>query len=123
MDDAAMVESEQTINEETDGDEAPPSPTSDEASGEKKSKKPARRKPIWLAIPVEFQDVVQDDGETVKQPTRYELFECNGKPDVAKVLERYQKTGAIDGTNVHHIKAFRADPLPLKMSTQVAIKF
>lgn len=127
MENAVATESEM-ISEETDGDDdAPPSPTSSETSTEtsdgKKAKKPARRKPIWLVVPVEFADVVQDDGEIVKQPSRYEIFECGGKPEVAKVLERFQKAGTIDGTNVHHIKAFRADPLPLKMSTQVAIKF
>lgn len=92
------------------------------AEGSKK--KTPRRKPIWLAVPVEFADVVQEDsGEITREPSRYELFECAGKPDVAKVLERFQKTGAIDGTNVHFVKAFRADPIALKVSTRVSIKF
>lgn len=93
-----------------------------------KPKKAVHRKPLWLAVPVEWKDTVDDGGDITSEPARYELHRCATKSEVAEKLAVYQKQGTdgrvvIDGLNAHHVKVFRADPLPMKISKQVAIKF
>lgn len=103
-------------NAETQG--SPPPPDSNAAD---KPKRVVKRKPLWLALPVEYEDIVQDDGEITRMPTRYELYECATKTEVGQVLAKLK----LDATNLvpEHVKLFRADPIPLRLSTQVTIKF
>lgn len=96
----------------------PPPPDTNAAD---KPKRVVKRKPLWLAVPVEYGDIVQDDGEITRAPTRYELYECVNKGEVIKVITKL----GLDPTNLNpeHVKVFRADPIPLQLSTQVTIKF
>jgi len=100
---------------EEPGAEVMPPPVTD------KPKKVVRRKPLWLALPVEYGDIVNDDGEIMRSPTRYELYECLTKAEVGEVLTKLK----LDATNLNpeHVKLFRADPIPMRLSTQVTIKF
>lgn len=100
---------------------------SDKPTGDK-PKKPVHRKPLWLAIPTSFQDVdVLDEeekptGEKKSVPATYKLVKCASKKEVTKTLN----DAGIDVTRTDllaHIQMWRADPLPLKLSTQVTIKF
>jgi len=97
-------------------DEMPPPNDKGEAK-----KRVVRRKPLWLVVPVEYGDIVSDDGEITRTPTRYELYECVNKKEILTVIGKL----GLDTTNLNpdHIKIFRADPVPLKLSTQVTIKF
>jgi hypothetical protein len=86
-----------------------------------KPKRVVKRKPLWLALPREYADIVTDDGEIQRSPTLYELYECATKAEVGKVLSKL----GLDATNLNpeHVKIFRADPLPLRLNTQVTLKF
>jgi hypothetical protein len=97
------------------GDMPPPIDTS------AKPKRVVKRKPLWLALPKEYADIVTDDGEIQRSPTLYELYECANKAEVGKVLSKL----GLDATNLNpeHVKIFRADPLPLRLNTQVTLKF
>jgi hypothetical protein len=99
------------------GDSPPPPST----TATDKPKRVVKRKPLWLAVPVEYGDIVRDDGEIIRMPTRYELYECVTKAEVGQVLSKL----GLDPTNLNpeHVKLFRADPIPLRLSTQVTIKF
>lgn len=111
------TKSKKNGNGAVEGD-APPPPSTNAAD---KPKRVVKRKPLWLAVPVEYGDIVQDDGEIVRSPTRYELYECVTKGEVIQVLNKL----GLDPTNLNpeHVKLFRADPIPLSLSTQVTIKF
>ena len=95
---------------------SPPSPIPD---GE--AKRVVKRKPLWLAVPKEYFEFVGDDGEIQRGPATYELYECATKAEVSQVLSKLK----IDASNINpdHVKLFRADPIPLRLSTQVTIKF
>jgi hypothetical protein len=105
-----------TVPVATEGD-TPPPPASTAADNPKRV---VKRKPLWLVIPVEYGDIVQEDGEITRTPTRYELYECQTKGEVSQVLT---KLGLDPTTNPEHVKLFRADPIPLRLSTQITIKF
>lgn len=99
-----------------------------EGAGTSKPKKPVHRKPLWLAIPTSWQDQdVLDEtgtatGEKKSVPLNYKLVQCASKKEVTKTLN----DAGIDVTRTDllaHIQMWRADPLPLKLSTQVTIKF
>jgi hypothetical protein len=84
-----------------------------------KEKKEIRRKPLWLVLPVEFENIVDEAGEIVVTPIRYEVYECAGKGEVAKILAKLR----FDPTNAKHVKLFRADPIPMSFEAQVQLKF
>lgn len=90
-----------------------PSPVSGEPAA-----RVVRRKPHWLLIPVEYVDQVDEAGEFLSVPSRYELYECATKGMVTKVLS---KLG--DSIKLEHVKIFRADPMPMRLQTQVTFKF
>lgn len=114
-----------------EGTETSAAGTGDGNSEEKKDgkpKKPVHRKPLWLAIPTLWQDQdVLDEagvatGEKKSVPLHYKLVQCASKKEVTKALN----DEGIDVTQTEllaHIQMWRADPLPLKLSTQVTIKF
>jgi len=114
---SAKTKKNGTVPVVTEGD-APPPPASTAAD---KPKRVVKRKPLWLAIPMEYEDIVQEDGEITRVPTRYELYECQTKAEVSQVLTKL----GLDSTtlNPEHVKLFRADPIPLRLSTQITIKF
>jgi hypothetical protein len=95
-----------------------PPPTSTAAD---KPKRVVKRKSLWLCVPKEYGDIVAEDGEIQRSPVAYELYECATKTEVSKVLAKLK----LDATNLNpeHVKLFRADPLPLRLSTQITIKF
>jgi hypothetical protein len=94
--------------------------TGEGASGEK-PKRVVKRKPLWLAVPKEYSDIVNEAGEIEHSPISYELYECENKTQVQKVLA---KLGLDAKTlNPADVKIFRGDPLPLKLDMQVTIRF
>jgi hypothetical protein len=98
------------------GDQPPPT-----TNAADKPKRTVKRKPLWLCVPKEYGEVVTDEGDIQRSPVTYELYECDGKGEVHKVLA---KLGLDAKTlNPEHVKIFRADPLPLHLDTQVSIKF
>ena len=101
-----------------DSQGAQPPPTTTAAD---KPKRVVKRKPLWLALPKEYGDIVAENGEILHVPTLYELYECATKAEVGKVLTKLR----LDSTNLNpeHVKLFRADPIPLRLDTQVTIKF
>lgn len=93
-----------------------------------KPKKLVHRKPLWLAIPVMWKDIDvldadgQPTGEKKIEPLSYKLVKCASKKEVTQTLN----DAGIDATQtalLAQIQMWRADPLPLKLSTQVTIKF
>lgn len=95
----------------------PPPP---EGAGEK-AKRVVKRKPLWLCVPKEYGEVVTDGGDIERAPISYELYECVGKEEVQKVLSKLKLD--ITNLNPEHVKIFRADPLPLRLNTQVTLRF
>lgn len=99
----------------------PPSPPPPETNAADKPKRVVKRKGLWLCVPKEYGEVVTDEGDIQRSPTTYELYECASKAEVSQVLTKLK----LDITNISsgHVKLFRADPIPLHLSTQVTIKF
>lgn len=98
------------------GDLPPPDSTAAETP-----KRVVKRKPLWLCVPKEYGEVVTDDGDIQRSPISYELYECVSKTEIHKILS---KLGLDAQTiNPEHVKIFRADPLPLRLATQVSLKF
>lgn len=92
-----------------------------EEEKEPKPKRVVRRKPLWLCLPVAYETGINENGNEVTEPKRFEIHQCHSKADIQAILEKRQ----LDSTNLNydHVKIFRADPLPLKLTTQVLIKF
>lgn len=88
---------------------------------EEKPKRVVRRRSLWLCLPVTYETIAGDEGEEIIEPKTYEIWECRTKADLVKILHQKQ----IDTTNLNpsHAMVFRADALPLKLTTQVSIKF
>jgi hypothetical protein len=87
-------------------------------------KRIVRRKPIWVCVPVEFEEIAEEgeDGVlvAVKQPTKYAITRCEPrKQEVLTVLERYE----IDITNIDTVIMFRADPMEFGVSHQINIRW
>jgi hypothetical protein len=85
------------------------------------AKRTVRRKPLWLLVPGKYHDDVDDAGEIVRKPAHYELYECATEKEVTTILNALGLDIATLAPG--DVKIFRADPVPLKMSTQVTIKF
>lgn len=95
-----------------------------EQTAEEKEQKPKRvvkRKPLWLCLPIAYDVGIDENGNEISEPKQFEIHRCQSKADVQALLEQRQ----LDSTNLNydHVKIFRADPLPLKLTTQVLIKF
>lgn len=92
-----------------------------EEEKEPKPKRVVRRKPLWLCIPVAYETGIDENGNEFSEPMHFEIRQCHSKADVQALLEKRQ----LDSTNLNydHVKIFRAEPLPLKLTTQVLIKF
>jgi len=88
-------------------------------------KKTARRKPIWVCIPVEWEevaDVDEESGDIIsrKDPSKYSITRCEPKKkEVLEVLARND----IDITNIGTVIMFRADPLDFGVSNQLDIRW
>jgi hypothetical protein len=113
---STKAEDTQPQDDPPQGAQPPPTTTAVD-----KPKRVVKRKPLWLALPVEYEDIVAENSEILHIPTRYELYECATKAEVGQVLSKLK----LDATNLNpeHVKLFRADPIPLRLSTQVTIKF
>jgi len=87
-------------------------------------KKKVRRKPIWVCVPVEFEEIAEEDDEgnlvSVRQPTKYAIERCEPKKkEVLAVLKRYE----IDILNIDTVLMFRADPLKFDVENQLNIRW
>lgn len=80
-------------------------------------KKKVRRKPLWLATPAGTRSVETATGKVEERLYTIRSFEKAA--DVRKVLEDEE----FDVTNIRDVILLRADPLPLKATNQVVIKF
>jgi hypothetical protein len=96
------------------------------APPEKKKKRP-RRKSVWVCIPMEWDEIAQQDPETgdlkaVRQPVSYSVTECPGgegqKKAVLAVLSRHH----VDPTNFEGVLMFRADPIPFQIDQQLILR-
>ncbi len=96
-------------------------PAETEEEKKPKPKRVVRRKPLWLCLPVAYDHGIDENGNEFSVPRQFEIHQCHSKADVQTLLELRQ----LDSTNLNydHVKIFRADPLPLKLTTQVLIKF
>jgi hypothetical protein len=105
----------------TDGAEGNGQPPPNGGGEGDKPKRVVKRKALWLCVPKEYGEIVNDNGDIDRSPITYELYECATKGEIEKVLQKLK----LDITNVklEHVKIFRADPIPLRLSTQVTIKF
>lgn len=90
-----------------------------EAATEKKA--PARRKPLWLCIPAEYESFVDDNGDMISRPKSYEIWECHSKGEVDRILASKKIDAA--SLSAGNVKLFRADPISFKVSSQITIKF
>ena len=104
-----------TIEATNNEQDKQPEPGSNAADA--KPKCTVKRKGLWLAVPKEYEDTVAEDGEICRTPTLYELYECSTKTEVGQVLSK------LKDVDHAHVKLFRADPIPLRLSTQVTITF
>lgn len=94
-----------------------PSPVSADA----KVKRVVKRKPLWLCVPKEYGEIVTDDGDIQRAPVSYELYECSMKAEVEEILAKLKID--IATLNPDHVKLFRAEPIHMRLSTQVTLKF
>lgn len=88
------------------------------------AKRSVHRKPIWVCVPVEFEEVAveDDDGNLVSelQPTKYSITRCEPKKKaVLSVLARHE----IDTTNIGTVIMFRADPMEFDIGMQMNIRW
>jgi len=88
-------------------------------ASEVKKKRAVKRKPIWVAVPANYETVKVVDGPEFKRPSSYMIHKCFSKKEVGAVLTK----SGIDGANSGDVIVLRAEPLPLKLSAQVTIKF
>jgi len=107
---------------ETKGaDEAKETETAEEAP----EKKTARRKPIWVCIPTDWEEIADVDEETGdlisrREPTKYSITRCEPKKKAVLALLALNN---IDITNIGTVIMFRADPLDFGVSNQLDIRW
>ena len=92
-----------------------------------KPKRVVKRKPLWLCIPIDFEEVATtdpDSGDVVSKlkPARYIIERCVTKDAVRKLLELH-KIDPSRPEQYDHLLIFRAEPLELKLSQQVLLRF
>jgi hypothetical protein len=95
------------------------------AAPPEEEKRTARRKPIWVCIPVEWEEVADVDeatGDMISrnEPTKYTITQCEPKKKV--VLEVLARND-IDITNIGTVIMFRADPLDFGVTNQLDIRW
>lgn len=104
----------------------------DESEG--KAKKKAVRKPIWVLVPLDIENVTDPAPEPpielsllgtvepIAMPVPYLVYCCpagEGQKDAVRaVLTKHN----VDGTTVSRVKLFHGDK-PFKVSTQINIRF
>lgn len=92
-----------------------------------KLKRVVKRKPLWLCIPLDFEEVSYTDPDsgdvaTRMKPTHYIIERCKTKGEVKKLLEQH-KIDPAKPEQYDHLLIFRADPLELQLSQQVLLRF
>lgn len=101
-----------------------PEAESTETAAEGEAKSTQRRKPIWVCVPVAWEEIadVNDAGDlvAVKQPTAYSITQCEPKKKV--VLACLAQKG-IDITNIDTVIMFRADPMDFTPNNQLDIRW
>jgi hypothetical protein len=91
-----------------------PPPTTTAAD---KPKRVVKRKSLWLVVPTGRE---QTEGQDEAR-TKYALYQCASKGEVLKILSKLGLNLTSDRTS--EIKLFRADPIPLRLDTQVSFNF
>lgn len=106
------------------GEPEPPPPAKTEDGN--KSKRKARRKSVWVLVPVEWDEVAVNEADgtvrAVRQPTRYSITECPGGEGQKKAILRVLAQHQIDPTNYEGVLMFRADPIPFEIGQQMIIR-
>jgi hypothetical protein len=88
-------------------------------------KKTARRKPVWVCIPTDWEEIADVDEETGdlisrREPTKYSITRCEPKKKAVLALLALNN---IDITNIGTVIMFRADPLDFGVSNQLDIRW
>lgn len=90
-------------------------------------RKTVKRRPVWVCVPVVFEDMVLTDAEggslTVRRPTRYAVAECPGGKGQTDAIRAVLKKHQIDPTNFEHVLMFRAEPLRFAIESQLIVRF
>lgn len=89
-------------------------------------KAPPKRKPVWVCIPVEFEEIQVEDGGiqlTTKRASKYSVTKCPGGKGQAEAVRATLVKHQIDITNYNNVLMFRADPMEFKVDTQVIVRF
>ena len=109
----------------TDGS-AEGDPPAEAASDGDKPKRKARRKPVWVCVPTEWEEVAvhDEDGSmhSERQPTRYSLTECPGGEGQKKAILRVLAAHQVDPLNYEGVLMFRADPVEFDIDQQLIIR-
>jgi hypothetical protein len=108
-------------NDENDAaiEEMPqPPPTTTAAD---KPKRVVKRKSLWLAVPMGREPQTTENGDAAEAPLKYALYKCASKGEVLKILSKLGINVTSDSAS--EIRLFRADPIPLRLSTQVSFNF
>lgn len=115
----AAAEEASDSSETTAAEEAPP-PAPD------KKRKKTHRKPVWVLIPVEWEEVAvpSDDGSMTTHTiaTKYAVGKCEGGEGQKKEILRFLARHNIDPTNYDQVVMLRADPIDFAISQQIIIR-
>lgn len=116
----------ETAAESGNGASETPEDKPEETSPPKK-KKPAKRKSVWVCIPVEYEEVAVTDPESgaltaQRQPTKYAIIECPGGEGQTKAMRDALMKHEIDPLNYDDVIMLRADPLKFEIGTQLIIR-
>lgn len=94
---------------------------------EEKPKRTVMRKPLYVLVPTGYEEEVvapvDDEANvtTLKRPVGYKLL---GKVETKKQVSELLSQAGLDVTNgVEDVIVLRANPLPIKVSTQVLVRF
>ena len=111
-----MSDEEQTVDAET--------PPEADAS---RLKKVVTRKPVWVCIPIEFEEIHTTDGNdndfTIRRPSAYTVTKCPGGKGQAESIRAVLTKHEIDPTNYEHVLLLRAEPLEFKIEKQLIVRF
>lgn len=101
--------------------EQPSPPSTEDAAtpaGEEKPKKKIRRKPIWVCIPVDFEEVDHLD-EVAERPTAYAIKRCQKYKEIRAFLAKHE----VDIRKIDQVLMFRANPMAWEADVQYNFRF
>lgn len=102
--------------------------TETETKTEAAAEKPKRvRKPFYVLVPTGYKEEVvspvedETDVRVIRTPTGHRLL---GKADTKKQIAEMLNSAGLDVTNgIDDVIVLKGNPLPLKVSTQVLVRF